>query len=352
MKGLKTLLCLGAMFVLTTATAKADNVYICTGHSATKYHKVQNCRGLNSCSGEVKAVTEATAKNNGREKCLICYATNAGAAKKTTATVTKVFVTPSGTKYHKDKACTLIAKSKNVQEMTLTAAKEKYEPCSKCAAATAKTATEKKATEKSAADKKTTEKKATEKKATTSEDKTATATKATGTSKVYVAAGGSKYHKKKSCTALAKSKDIKSVTLAEAKTNMTPCSVCYASAKNTATKTTEKRATTEKKATEKKATTSEEKTATATKATGTSKVYVAAGGSKYHKKKSCTALAKSKDIKSVTLAEAKARMTPCSVCYTSAKKAATKTTDKKETEKKATEKKATTEKKTTTRKAA
>ena len=57
-------------------------------------------------------------------------------------------------------------------------------------------------------------------------------------------------------------------------------------------------------------------------------------------------MAKSKNIKTVTLAEAKANMTPCSVCYTSAKKTATKasTTPKKATEKKATEKKTTTKK--------
>ena len=423
MKAFKTLFCLGAMFVLTTATAQADNVYICTGHSATKYHKVTNCRGLNSCSGEVKAVTEATAKNNGREKCLICYAANYGQAKKATTSATKVFVTPSGTKYHKDKACTLIAKSKNVQELTLTAAKEKYEPCSKCAAD--KPAAEKKA-DKTAADKKAdkpaAEKKTADKKGTASSGSAAGSTKkadtkpaaeqkATGTSKVYVAANGSKYHKKKSCTALAKSKDIKTITLAEAKTNMTPCSVCYTSAKKPAdkpaaekkadktadkstTKAADKKAdkpAAEKKAANKKGTASSGSAAGSTKkadtkpaaeapaaeqkATGTSKVYVAAGGTKYHKKKSCTALAKSKDIKSITLGEAKEKMTPCSVCYTSAKKtadkpAAEKKADKPAAEKKAAEKKGSvssgsaagstkkadtkkaTEKKTTTRKAA
>ena len=343
MKAIQTLFCLGAFFMLATATAQADNVYICTGRSATKYHKVKNCRGLNSCSGEVKAVTETSAKDNGREKCLICYAANYGQAKKTTTTAIKVFVTPSGTKYHKDKACTLIAKSKNVQEMTITDAKEKYEPCSKCAAA------------KAAA-----EKPATEKKATTAEKKTAekpaAETKATGTSKVYVAGNGTKYHKKKSCTALAKSKDIKSITLAEAKEKMTPCSVCYTSAKKTADKKADEKKAEPKKDTEKAAakktatneTKEAEKKATTEKATGTSKVYVAAGGTKYHKKKSCTALAKSKDIKSITLGEAKEKMTPCSVCYTSAKK----TTTKKADEKKATDDKKATEKKATTRKAA
>lgn len=302
MKRFKAICCLGVMMMLATATAMADNVYICTGASATKYHKVKNCRGLNSCGGEIKTVAESTAKSNGREKCLICYATNASTAKKATATATKVYVTPSGSKYHKDKACTLIAKSKNVQELTLTAAKEKYEPCSKCAAATAKKATaEKKTTteKKATSEKKTaTEKKAAEKKATT--EKKATAEKKTATEK----------------------------------------------------KAAEKKTTTEKKAAEKKAT---DKTATASTAkTGTSKVYVAGSGSKYHKKKSCTALAKSKDVKSITLAEAKESMTPCSVCYPSAKKSTkSKATSaaKSDDTKKASTKKATTTKKTSTKKA-
>lgn len=282
MKRFKAICCLGVMMMLATATAMADNVYICTGASATKYHKVKNCRGLNSCGGEIKTVAESTAKSNGREKCLICYATNASTAKKATATATKVYVTPSGSKYHKDKACTLIAKSKNVQELTLTAAKEKYEPCSKCAAATAKkataekkTTTEKKATaekktatEKKAAEKKTTtEKKAAEKK--TAEKKTTTTAK-TGTSKVYVAGSGSKYHKKKSCTALAKSKDVKSITLAEAKESMTPCSVCYPSAKKSTKSNTTSAAKSDdtKKASTKKATTTKK---TSTKKADTTK---------------------------------------------------------------------------------
>ena len=296
MKRFKAICCLGAMMMLATATAMADNVYICTGASATKYHKVKNCRGLNSCGGEIKTVAESTAKSNGREKCLICYATNASTAKKATATATKVYVTPSGSKYHKDKACTLIAKSKNVQELTLTAAKEKYEPCSKCAAATAKKATAEKKT--------TTEKKATAEKKTATEKKTTTEKKAT----------------------------------AEKKTA-------------TEKKAAEKKTTTEKKAAEKK---SAEKKTTTTAKTGTSKVYVAGSGSKYHKKKSCTALAKSKDVKSITLAEAKESMTPCSVCYPSAKKSTKSNTTsaaKSDDTKKASTKKATTTKKTSTKKA-
>ena len=255
------------------------------------------------------------------------------------ASAQKVYIAPSKSAiaYHKSKDCSYLRNSKNVTDISTSEAKEMgRHPCVLCYPAQAE-ATKKAIAKEQAEKKATTAKKAT----TTKKTAETTTTKATGTSKVYVAAGGAKYHKKKSCTALAKSKNVNSITLAEAKEKLTPCSVCYETAKKAAPKAS----ATTKKAEEKAA------EATTTKATGTSKVYVAAGGSKYHKKKSCTALAKSKDIKSVTLAEAKAKMTPCSVCYTSAKKTATKAATTKKattTEKKAT----TTEKKTTTKKAA
>lgn len=243
------------------------------------------------------------------------------------ATAQKVYIAPSKSAiaYHKSKDCSYLRNSKNVTDITTKEAKEMgRHPCVRCYPAQAE------ATKKAIA------KEQAEKKAAT--------TKAIAATKVYAAAGGTKYHKTNSCTALAKSKNVKTLTLADAKKDLTPCSVCYAAAKKAAPKP----ATTKKVEAEdvKKAQEDAAKKAEATKATGTSKVYVAAGGAKYHKKKSCTALAKSKNIKTVTLAEAKANMTPCSVCYTSAKKTATKasTTPKKATEKKATEKKTTTKK--------
>lgn len=198
--------------------------------------------------------------------------------------------------------------------------------------------------------------------------------------KVFIAPSKSAiaYHKSKDCSYLRNSKNVTSITTTEAKDmGRHACVRCYpaqaeatkkaiakeqaekkATATKKATTTTAKKATTtEKKVTEKKVAAEKPATETAAKkATGTSKVYAAAGGSKYHKKKSCTALAKSKNITSMTLAEAKEKLTPCSVCYASAKKTATKdattkTTTKKATEKKATEKKAAV-KKTTTKKAA
>lgn len=48
-------------------------VYICTGNSATVYHKYKDCKGLNRCRSKVKAVTTDEAKRMGRRECRICY---------------------------------------------------------------------------------------------------------------------------------------------------------------------------------------------------------------------------------------------------------------------------------------
>lgn len=52
---------------------EAQTVYICTGRSATVYHKTSKCRGLNRCSGSVKEVTIEKAKSMNRRACKICY---------------------------------------------------------------------------------------------------------------------------------------------------------------------------------------------------------------------------------------------------------------------------------------
>lgn len=45
-------------------------VYICTGPKAKVYHATEDCRGLERCSGEVKAVPKTSTK---RRPCRICY---------------------------------------------------------------------------------------------------------------------------------------------------------------------------------------------------------------------------------------------------------------------------------------
>ncbi len=49
-------------------------VYICTGPKSSKYHNTDKCRGLKSCSGEVKKVTLKKAKEMGKDSpCNWCH---------------------------------------------------------------------------------------------------------------------------------------------------------------------------------------------------------------------------------------------------------------------------------------
>lgn len=52
---------------------QGTEVYICTGSSATKYHKSSNCRGLNRCSGSILKLSMSSAKAKGYYPCKICY---------------------------------------------------------------------------------------------------------------------------------------------------------------------------------------------------------------------------------------------------------------------------------------
>lgn len=51
------LLILSLTFVVTSSYTTGSDVYICGATGAKKYHYKENCRGLNSCSHEVKKVT-------------------------------------------------------------------------------------------------------------------------------------------------------------------------------------------------------------------------------------------------------------------------------------------------------
>ena len=56
----------------STCRNGAGYVYVCTGEKSVAYHATRNCRGLNRCSGEIKAVTLSEAKAMGRRACRIC----------------------------------------------------------------------------------------------------------------------------------------------------------------------------------------------------------------------------------------------------------------------------------------
>lgn len=51
----------------------STTVYICTGKSSKRYHKTDDCRGLNNCSGSIKAVSIEQAKKSGRTPCRVCW---------------------------------------------------------------------------------------------------------------------------------------------------------------------------------------------------------------------------------------------------------------------------------------
>ena len=69
MKPLKYLL----LALLLASCAEDKGVYICTGRTAKRYHKTENCQGLSRCSGEVRKVTIDEAKAMHRTPCHWCY---------------------------------------------------------------------------------------------------------------------------------------------------------------------------------------------------------------------------------------------------------------------------------------
>lgn len=64
------LLCLPLLSMRTETLT--DTAYICTGPKAQVYHSTSKCRGLNRCSGEIKAVSFEKVKKT-RRACKICY---------------------------------------------------------------------------------------------------------------------------------------------------------------------------------------------------------------------------------------------------------------------------------------
>ena len=64
-----------AMLSIVIATGNNENskVYICTGPTATVYHKTDKCAGLYNCSDKVVEVTIAQAAEKNRRPCKRCY---------------------------------------------------------------------------------------------------------------------------------------------------------------------------------------------------------------------------------------------------------------------------------------
>ena len=59
--------------LLLVSCAASEQVYICTGPSATKYHDSDECWGLNRCKSRIKKVSIEEAEEMGYDPCKICY---------------------------------------------------------------------------------------------------------------------------------------------------------------------------------------------------------------------------------------------------------------------------------------
>lgn len=64
-------------FVFSASTVADDPsetiVFICTGASSQCYHRIETCRGLHFCSGEIREMTVSSAQSLGRRECKICH---------------------------------------------------------------------------------------------------------------------------------------------------------------------------------------------------------------------------------------------------------------------------------------
>ena len=83
---MKKVLLFAIVAMLSIQMASAGDVWISTSTSATKYHKVKDCPGLQNTTATIKKVTESEAKNVGRTKCARCWT---DAVKSSTTKTTK-----------------------------------------------------------------------------------------------------------------------------------------------------------------------------------------------------------------------------------------------------------------------
>lgn len=59
------------LFLCPSISSK--HVYICTGPNAYAYHKVNSCKGLRRCKGDIKEISLEQAKKENRKACKLCY---------------------------------------------------------------------------------------------------------------------------------------------------------------------------------------------------------------------------------------------------------------------------------------
>jgi hypothetical protein len=54
---------------------KDGKVFICSGLNSLKYHNSKECKGINACGGSIELVSVNFAKEIGRTPCRFCYHT-------------------------------------------------------------------------------------------------------------------------------------------------------------------------------------------------------------------------------------------------------------------------------------
>lgn len=70
---LATIMCCSFSTSVQQAPQASAKVYICTGPQSKRYHKTPHCKGLQSCSKQIKEVTVEQARKLGRTPCKWCY---------------------------------------------------------------------------------------------------------------------------------------------------------------------------------------------------------------------------------------------------------------------------------------
>ena len=59
--------------IANSVEGETQIVYICTGPQSKVYHKHSDCKGLRSCSKDIRKVTLDKAKSMKRRACKWCY---------------------------------------------------------------------------------------------------------------------------------------------------------------------------------------------------------------------------------------------------------------------------------------
>ena len=73
---IKKLLIILLLVFCGVASADSPRVYICLGGMSECFHKTPNCKGLERCSTDIKAISLDEAKKMGRRSCKWCYGNN------------------------------------------------------------------------------------------------------------------------------------------------------------------------------------------------------------------------------------------------------------------------------------